>query len=201
MEDVCIPPVDSKVSALPTRDVLLSSPEVGKPDNPVMDDAALGTVESNSLFPTTAGGALVSTPNELSNEDIGSTSCSALLSLFDVDRAYVGGIGEIGAGAGAPVIGCALIDGTNSVAVGLGIVGTNSAAVDFGTDGMNPEAVGFGIDGINSFAVALGIDGIKSAAAALGIDGTNSVAVDLGLKVGTNSLAVARINPIGFSST
>lgn len=96
--------VDSNVITLPTLEVALSSPAVGKPDNPVMDDAALGTVES-SLFPTmgtiVAGGVLLSAPKELSNDDIGSTrrleECS-----FDVDR--VGGGGEA-ATAGAVTTG------------------------------------------------------------------------------------------------
>ena len=153
MEDVCKPlatptprelEVDSKVNALPTCDVVLSSPVVGRPDNPVMDDAALGTVESGSLFPTMDGSALLSTPNELSNDDIGSTNWFAELS-FDAVR--VGGGGENEAGTVTEVC-CALIDGTNSAASAEGFLGA-----------------GFGA------------------------------------KVGTNSLAVARIVPIGFVST
>jgi hypothetical protein len=62
---------------LPTRDAAFSSIIVGKPDTPVMDDAALGTVQS-PLLPTmgtnVAGGAFLSSPNELTNDDMWSES-------------------------------------------------------------------------------------------------------------------------------
>lgn len=156
--------VDSNVITLPTLEVIFSSPMVevgGNPDNPVMDDAALGTVESISLFvpfpmvpPTpmgtnVAGGVLlVSAPNELSNEDIGSTSRLAAAEL-SLDNDRVGGGGEdTDVDTGTLVAGCALMDGTCAVELAL----FDSAGV-----------------------------------------GTNDV--------GTNSLAVARIIPIGFVST
>lgn len=72
--------VDSNVMTLPTREATWPSSAavaaLGRPDNPVMEDAALGTVES-SMFPTTvvAGGVLlVSAPKELSKFDMGSAS-------------------------------------------------------------------------------------------------------------------------------
>lgn len=146
IDGVWMPPapadVDSNVITLPTLEVIFSSPVVvGNPDNPVMDDAALGTVESPmSLFPVmetnVAGGVLLSAPNELNNEDIGSTSiladAGAALSL-DVDR--VGGCGETVAGT---EVDCALMDGTpmlDSLSgsgaddCGTNDVGTNSLAV------------------------------------------------------------------------
>lgn len=105
MEEVCIPPpeavpaaaaeeeVDSNIMTLPTLDVMMPSSAIPlapgallfcNPDRPVMDDAALGTVESAMSLPLppeevmgtiVAGGVLpVSAPNELSSEDMGSTS-------------------------------------------------------------------------------------------------------------------------------
>lgn len=127
MDEVCIPPpppaaevdVDSNVITLPTLEATLSSPPdvVGNPDKPVMDEAALGTVESMSLLLTmgtmVAGGVLPSAPKELSNEDIGSTSTFAAADAeLSFDEVLAGGGGDTVVGTTTPVAGWALMDGT-----------------------------------------------------------------------------------------
>lgn len=126
---------------LPTReDWTWSSVTLAcRPDSPVIDDAALGTVDSCSLLLPTmgptcvAGGVLLSAPKELRSEDIGSRSNSADRSL-DVDR--VGGGGEEMVADWALMDGTALLDffcgvggGAGAAGWGLNEVGTNSLAV------------------------------------------------------------------------
>lgn len=88
MEDVWIlPTADSKVRALPTREVVASS---AAPENPVMDEVALCTGES--LFVAWVGIApgvrFVSFPRETSNDDIGSSNEET---SFEVDPVIGGG--------------------------------------------------------------------------------------------------------------